>query len=60
MDGKHLAKVSQKGHNLETKTKIETLIPMRIYISILIYIFNIKSQENPSNGLGGVAITNIS
>ena len=55
MDAKHLAKVSKRGSTDRKRAKIENS-----YLNVHLQInmnSNIYFQENPSNGLGGVAIT---
>ena len=55
MDGKYWAKVSKRGITERKRAKIENpYINAHLYINIILYIY---FQENPSSGLGGVAIT---
>ena len=58
MDGKYWAKVSKRGITEKKRDKIEKTKP---YINAYLHInmnSHIYFQENPSRGLGGVAITN--
>ena len=55
MVGKHLAKVSKR-EITGNKAKIENpYLCAHLHINIISHIY---FQENPSSGLGGVAITN--
>ena len=55
MDGKHLAKVSKRGISGRKRAKIENpYLNAHLHINMNLHI---KFQVNPSNGLGGVAIT---
>ena len=55
MVGKHLAKVSKRGITERKGAKIENpYLNAHLHINMISYIY---FQENPSNGLGGVAIT---
>ena len=56
MDGKHWAKVSKRGKNEKKRAKNENPY-LNAYLNINM-ISHIYFQENPSSGLGGVAITN--
>ena len=56
MDGKHWAKVSKKGITERERAKIENPY-FNAHLHMYIHL-HIKFQENPSNGLGGVAKTN--
>ena len=56
MDGKYWAKVSKRGITEKKRDKIESL-----YLNAYLHInmnSHIYFQENLSNGLGGVVITN--
>ena len=56
MDGKHWAKVSKRGITERNRAKIENPYPnTHLHINMNLHI---QLQENLSNGLGGVAITN--
>ena len=56
MDGEHWAKVSKRGITDRKRAKIEnTYLNAHLYININLHN---NFHENPSNGLGGVAITN--
>ena len=55
MVGKHWAKVSKRGITERKMAKIENpYLNAHLHINIISHIY---FQENPSNGLGGVAIT---
>ena len=56
MVGKHWAKVSKKEITERKNAKIENpYLNAHLQINMISHIY---FQENPSNGLGGVAITN--
>ena len=57
MDGKHWAKVSKRGISEKKRDKIEKNPYLKAYLHINMNS-HIYFQENPSTGLGGVAITN--
>ena len=55
MVGKHWAKVSKRGITERKRAKIENpYLNAHLHISMISHSY---FQENPSNGLGGVAIT---
>ena len=55
-NGKHWAKVSKKGIKERKRAKIENpYLNAHLHINMNSHI---SCQENPLNGLGGVAITN--
>ena len=55
MAGKHWAKVSKRGITERKRAKIENpYLNAHLHININSHIY---FQENPSRGLGGVAIT---
>ena len=55
MVGKHWAKVSKRGITGRKRAKIENPhLNAHLHINMISHIY---FQENPSNGLGGVAIT---
>ena len=57
MDGKYWAKVSKRGITEKKRDKIENpYLCAYLHINIISHIY---FQENPSRGLGGVAITNL-
>ena len=57
MDGKYWAKVSNRGITEKKKDEIKNPYPYaHLHINMNSHI--IYFQENPSSGLGGVAITN--
>ena len=56
MDGKYWAEVSKRGITEKKRDKIENpYFNAYLYNNINSHIY---FQDNPSNGLGGVAITN--
>ena len=56
MDGKYWANVSKRGITEKKRNEIEnTYLNAHLHININSHIY---FQENPSSGLGGVAITN--
>ena len=56
MDGKHWAKVSKKGITVRKRAKIENpYLNAHLHINMNSHIY---FQENPSNSLGEVVITN--
>ena len=56
MDGKHWAKVSKRGITERKRAKIEnSYFNAHLYVNMNSHIY---FQENPSSGLGGVAIIN--
>ena len=56
MDGKYWAKVSKRGITERKRAKIKNpYLNAHLYINMNSHIY---FQENPSSGLGGVAITN--
>ena len=56
MDGKHWAKESERGITERKRAKIENpYLNAYLHINMNSHIY---FQENPSSGLGGVAITN--
>ena len=57
MDGKYWAKVSNRGITERKRAKIENpYLNAHLHINMNSHIY---FQENPSRGLGGVAITNL-
>ena len=55
MNGKYWTKVSKRGITERKRAKIENpYLAARLHINMISHIY---FQENPSNGLGGVAIT---
>ena len=55
MVGKHWAKVSKRGITERKRAKIENpYLNAHLHINMISHIY---FQENPSSGLGGVAIT---
>ena len=55
MVGKHRAKVSKRGITERKRAKVENpYLNAHLHINLISHIY---FQENPSNGLGGVAIT---
>ena len=55
MVSKHRVKVSKRGITERKRTKIENpYLNAHLHINMISHIY---FQENPSNGLGGVAIT---
>ena len=57
MDGKHCVKVSKRGITERKRAKTENrYLNAHLHININLHI---QFLENPSNGLGGVAITNL-
>ena len=55
MTGKYWAKVSKRGITERKRAKIENLyLNVHLHINMNSHIY---FQENPSSGLGGVAIT---
>ena len=56
MDGEYWAKVSKRGITEKKRAKIENpYLNAHLHINMNSHI---NFQENPSSGLGGVAITN--
>ena len=56
MVGKHWAKVSKRKITEKKRAQIENpYLNAHLHINMISHIY---FQENPSNGLGGVAITN--
>ena len=55
MVGKHWAKVSKRGITERKRAKIKNpYLNAQLHINMISHIY---FQENPSNGVGGVAIT---